>query len=150
VCLENCYKDVSQVYVYEQTVATVRRVWVFILLTYPTCISISLSTFKVPLLDGRDELEQVTKMLSILGNPPPGLFPSVAKVDRTKERVLLDRFCYLSPQGLTLLTRLLDYNPDSRWTAAQALASPYFEQDPRPSTRMPIFPSRHDGYSKSK
>ena len=45
---------------------------------------------------------------------------------------LWDRFDYLSAEGLTLLTRLLEYDPNERWTATQALKSQFFTSSPSP------------------
>ena len=110
-----------------------------------------------PLLDGRDELEQIDKMVACLGNPPRGLFSNGSSIQLHKDQrhkhhhlstkddvLLLDRFCHLSSEGLTLLTKLMDYDPQTRWAATQALASPYFQQNPLPATSMPAFPSKHD------
>jgi serine/threonine protein kinase len=123
-----------------------------------------------PLLDGKDELDQVVKMIACLGWPPTLLYPEVSRNPKLvvslhdstttptattastsqqqqllqQQLPLLDRFQYLSAEGLSLLTKLLDYNPDTRWSAQQALASSYFQQEPFPATHMPSFPSRHN------
>jgi serine/threonine protein kinase len=117
-----------------------------------------------PLLDGKDELDQVVKMIACLGWPPTSLYPEVSRnpklvvslhdstttttttstSQQQQQQPLLDRFQYLSAEGLSLLTKLLDYNPDTRWSAQQALASSYFQQEPFPATHMPTFPSRHN------
>ena len=57
---------------------------------------------------------------------------------------LLDRFDFLSSNGLTLLSSLLQYDYKQRWSAAQALQCPYFEENPLPSRseNMPVFPTK--------
>lgn len=53
----------------------------------------------------------------------------------------------LNDTGFDLLSRLLDMNPKTRITAAQALQHPWFTEAPRAvnSALMPIFPQRHQG-----
>jgi len=54
---------------------------------------------------------------------------------------------YLSDVGYDLLTRLLSYNPATRISAKDALAHPYFNEEPRPQhpVLMPTYPSMHEG-----
>jgi serine/threonine protein kinase len=99
-----------------------------------------------PLLDGTTEVEQMQKMVSCLGRPSYG----TERVDvvGTKEKVgldLWDRFDTVSKEGLGLLTMLLEYNADERWTAQQALQSDYFTVEPLPASddSMPFFDKIH-------
>ncbi|KAG7340722.1 serine/threonine protein kinase [Nitzschia inconspicua] len=104
-----------------------------------------------PLLDGKTELEQIDKMVQCLGRPPSRLY-SFEATTMTKHQqqqhstgrnigsssaALWDRLDCLSTEGLSLATRLLEYDPSDRWTAHQALESPYFSQEPFPATTMP-------------
>ena len=42
--------------------------------------------------------------------------------------------CHLPPEAIQLLERMLDFNPNSRITAEQAMQHPYFTSiEPRPS-----------------
>mmetsp|Transcript_60945 Transcript_60945/g.149228 ORF Transcript_60945/g.149228 Transcript_60945/m.149228 type:complete len:511 (-) Transcript_60945:1188-2720(-) len=96
-----------------------------------------------PLLDGKSDVEQISKMISCLGMPPSRIY-DISDVSETKKKSassdrgqtidsmnLWDRFDYLTNDGLTLLTRLLDYDPKERYTASQALTSTkYFDQPP--------------------
>lgn len=91
-----------------------------------------------PLLDGSNETEQVEKLSACLGQPPYGDIPSVMPSKKSSYD-LWDRFEYLSADGLSLLTKLMEYRPRNRWTATQALASAYFTSTPLPATRMPKF-----------
>ena len=98
-----------------------------------------------PLLDGRNETEQITKMISCLGLPPKRLYDSNTKCARLVEprsprhHDLWDRFSFLSTQSLTLLTKLLEYDPKERYTAQDALDSDYFTSQPLQSNDMPRF-----------
>jgi serine/threonine protein kinase len=101
-----------------------------------------------PLLDGRDELEQISKLISCLGHPSPKLYPHANAIisgisggksnthykSSSREQPLLDSFSYLSNHGLRLLTQLVNYNPKTRWSASQALSSSYFKEAPLPAT----------------
>ena len=95
-----------------------------------------------PLLDGTNEIDQISKMIACLGYPTPReMYPNIteksvvviptgskssgggSKSGSGKEPVLLlDKFQdILTVEGLSLMTRLLDYNPDTRYSAQQAL-----------------------------
>ena len=83
-----------------------------------------------PFLDGSSEIEQLEKMQDALGPPPLDLYSLPRSSNgngrnssrRSKSRTMgmWDRFEYLPPEGLTLLARLLDYDPNGRWTASKA------------------------------
>jgi cyclin-dependent kinase 10 len=105
-----------------------------------------------PLLDGKSELEQICKMTRCLGDPPPRLYnnhnnpttttstQSLSDYQDSNKKTpleLWDCLDFLSVDGLSLATGLLDYDPTQRWTASQALQSPFFQQEPYPSNRMP-------------
>jgi serine/threonine protein kinase len=94
----------------------------------------------VPLLPGKDESNQIFRLNSCLGPPPSALFPDGVRInpsDSTDD--LWDRFANLSIEGLTLLTKLLEYDNIERWTANQALESKYFKVEPLPANLMPKF-----------
>jgi cell division cycle 2-like protein len=63
----------------------------------------------------------------------------------TDGKSLLDRFSYLSANGLTLLSKLLSYDYNKRGTAEEALQSLYFTEQPSMmhERMMPTFPSLH-------
>jgi serine/threonine protein kinase len=102
------------------------------------------------LLNGTNEKEQMELIIEHIGVWPsshsnkdlayPGL--SVMKLPNKSPRKLLDLFQEsLSFEGLRLLTSLLDYHPHQRWTAAQALASPFFQEvDPPKPLRHEAMP----------
>ncbi len=97
-----------------------------------------------PLLDGKTEMEQMEKISSCLGTPP---YPYGERLTNKKGVELWDRFETLSKEGLGLLTMLLEYGTDARWTAKQAMESAFFTVDPLPATHttMPSFESLHQG-----
>jgi serine/threonine protein kinase len=105
-----------------------------------------------PLLDGKSEIDQISKMIACLGQPPSNLYkynthdmqtqsPSSSSSSKkpSSHLGLWDQFDYLPTNGLTLMTRLLEYDPNQRWDATEALRSNYFTTDPLPATKMPKF-----------
>eukprot|EP00531_Pseudo-nitzschia_arenysensis_P004153 CAMPEP_0116127818 /NCGR_PEP_ID=MMETSP0329-20121206/7035_1 /TAXON_ID=697910 /ORGANISM="Pseudo-nitzschia arenysensis, Strain B593" /LENGTH=477 /DNA_ID=CAMNT_0003621927 /DNA_START=61 /DNA_END=1494 /DNA_ORIENTATION=+ len=91
-----------------------------------------------PLLDGSSEIEQLEKMEDALGPPPSDIYALPRRHSRDKRHQhasmgLWDRFEYLPPEGLTLLTRLLDYDPNSRWTATAASRSEFLALNSNPA-----------------
>jgi serine/threonine protein kinase len=106
-----------------------------------------------PLLNGTSELDQVRKMKRCLGDPPPRFYNSmmssssaaaVAEAadhqgnnNKSNALELWDCLDFLSVEGLSLATGLLEYDPTQRWTASQALQSTFFSQEPLPSKYMP-------------
>lgn len=112
-----------------------------------------------PLMPGNNELDQVMYVFNTLGCPTEliwrGLLtmPAIVNnsIDLQKEQ---QRHPYnnlpsilpeLGPTGLSLLNRLLAYDPTKRATAAQAWEHPYFSSPPLPRQLqfMPTFPSAH-------
>merc|ERR1711916_234521 len=67
-----------------------------------------------PLLPGRDQVHQLSLILSFCGTPSPqdiaAIFPNA------------------SEEAVDLLEKLLVFNPEERLTAAQALAHPFFAE----------------------
>eukprot|EP00934_Nitzschia_sp_Nitz4_P000508 Nitzschia sp. Nitz4//scaffold226_size53432//52593//53717//NITZ4_006709-RA/size53432-processed-gene-0.36-mRNA-1//-1//CDS//3329542775//508//frame0 len=96
-----------------------------------------------PLLDGRNELEQVDKMVACLGKPPfQGFQEREARTTHVKSgsrhQELWDRFSFMTNEGLALLTKLLEYQSEKRWTAGEAIQCTFFMEEPVPSTAMPF------------
>ena len=58
----------------------------------------------------------------------------------------------LSDKGFKMLERLLAYNPAKRLTAEDALAHPWFDEEPAPKDKalMPTFPSKADRKEAAK
>jgi len=111
-----------------------------------------------PLMDGKNELDQLQKMFDLIGPPNvdswPGLkdMPIMRQIQlpqrrhTTNGKHLLDIFHdWRSPNGIKLLMGLLTYNPDKRLTADDAIQSSYFSSLPgaTPMSLMPTFPTKH-------
>ena len=96
-----------------------------------------------PLLQAKDEIEQIHQIHEKVGIPDSmwGRDSNLAGFRTNSKFALLDDFGFLSAAGCQLLTCLLQGNPSDRWTAAQALRSPYFTEAPFPldDKRMPRF-----------
>ncbi|EEP77341.1 hypothetical protein UREG_02190 [Uncinocarpus reesii 1704] len=116
---------------------------------------------KEPLLQGKNEVEQLSEIFKLTGPPNsqiwPGfrslpnakslrLPPSTTSSKRPTTVPLLPRakFPYLTTAGLTLLSNLLALNPASRPTAKECLSHAYFREDPKPKPKemFPTFPSK--------
>jgi serine/threonine protein kinase len=108
-----------------------------------------------PAMNGKNPEEQLEKIVQVVGLPNLHDWPGLQEMPLVRDgavqfparskRTLLDDFCHLSIHGLRLLSSLLLYNPDKRWTAHQALESSYFDEEPLPTRPcdMPQFPSKH-------
>ncbi|KAL8766653.1 MAG: hypothetical protein Q9209_006636 [Squamulea sp. 1 TL-2023] len=110
---------------------------------------------KEPLLQGKNEVDQLTKIFELCGIPTEETWPGFKRLPnarslrlpsnaQTTGAVIRAKFPFLTLAGTQLLTSLLSLNPKLRPTAAEVLANPYFREDPRPkSTAMfPTFPSK--------
>ncbi|KAJ9365486.1 kinase-like domain-containing protein [Paecilomyces variotii] len=115
-----------------------------------------------PLLQGKNEVEQLSKIFALTGPPTQQTWPgfrslpnakslrlppsySSSNTSSTKPPLLpRSKFPYLTNSGLTLLSSLLALNPASRPTAQECLRHPYFHEDPRPKPKemFPTFPSK--------
>jgi serine/threonine protein kinase len=98
-----------------------------------------------PLFNGTTELEQLNKIIDILGTPPavllqlPLLRDGSVRLPQNKRNQLWDLF--QDTEGLTLLSGLLNYDPTKRMTAEVAKEASYFTTSPLPATNMPSFHS---------
>ncbi|KAL4807250.1 kinase-like domain-containing protein [Aspergillus unguis] len=111
---------------------------------------------KEPLLQGKNEVDQVSKIFALTGPPTPQTWPGFRSLPNAKSlripstqssaSTLLPRskFPFLTNAGLQLLSALLALNPASRPSAAESLSHPYFREDPRPKPKemFPTFPSK--------
>src|SRR5277367_5587344 len=120
------------------------------------CIFAELLT-KDPLFQGKNEVDQLSKIFSLLGTPTttswPGfrslpnakaLHPILSKTSTLATGLTASRFPYLTSAGLKLLSSLLLFNPTDRPSATEILKHPYFKEDPRPKAKemFPTFPSK--------
>ncbi|KAI9820281.1 MAG: hypothetical protein M1827_005903 [Pycnora praestabilis] len=110
---------------------------------------------KEPLLQGKNEVDQLSKIFELCGIPTEEIWPGFKRLRNAKSlrlprtqqnvgSVIRAKFPFLTSSGNELLTSLLSLNPSRRPAASEVLAHPYFKEDPRPkSTAMfPTFPSK--------
>lgn len=110
-----------------------------------------------PLLQGSNEVDQVTRIFELCGLPTDESWPGFRRLPNARSlrlpaskppsatgSVIRARFPLLTTAGCALLTDLLSLNPDRRPTAKQMLDHEYFRQDPRPKHEalFPTFPSK--------
>ncbi|KAL8970483.1 MAG: hypothetical protein Q9183_001503 [Haloplaca sp. 2 TL-2023] len=111
---------------------------------------------KAPLLQGKNEVDQLSKIFELCGVPTEESWPSFKRLPNARSlrlpsnnakstgAVIRAKFPFLTLAGTQLLTSLLSLNPKGRPSASEVLAHAYFKEDPRPkSTAMfPTFPSK--------
>jgi len=90
-----------------------------------------------PLLPGRDQVHQLSLILSFCGTPSP---QEIADIRNENARAYVQGHGFCDPQDMAaifpnaseeavdLLEKLLVFNPEERLTAAQALAHPFFAE----------------------
>ncbi|MCJ1383366.1 hypothetical protein MMC17_006479 [Xylographa soralifera] len=110
---------------------------------------------KDPLLQGKNEVDQLSKMFELCGIPTEETWPSFRRLPNAKSlrlprtsqtvgAVIRAKFPFLTNAGTSLLTSLLSLNPALRPTATEILAHSYFKEDPKAksSAMFPTFPSK--------
>ncbi|KAL2559923.1 Protein kinase superfamily protein [Forsythia ovata] len=104
---------------------------------------------KVPLFNGKTELDQLDKIFRILGKPNEKISPGVNhQYKHLRRKFPATSFTgspVLSDAGFDLLTKLLTYDPEKRITAEAALNHEWFREVPLPKSKefMPTFPAQH-------
>jgi len=110
---------------------------------------------KEPLLQGKNEVDQLSKIFELCGVPTDETWPGFKRLPNAKSlrlprnqqnmgAVIRAKFPFLTASGSDLLTSLLSLNPATRPPAQEVLAHPYFAENPRPksSAMLPTFPSK--------
>ncbi|KAH6914873.1 CMGC/CDK/CRK7 protein kinase [Coprinopsis sp. MPI-PUGE-AT-0042] len=116
------------------------------------CIMLELFT-KKPVFQGNDEIHQLHVIFKILGAPTVDRWPGLSNLPwyeliRPKE-ALANRFReyfqrWMTPAALDLAEQLLNFDPEQRVTAQDALQAPYFTQE-QPMAELPSGLSTLDG-----
>lgn len=112
---------------------------------------------KEPLLQGKNEVDQISKIFPLTGLPTKESYPGFSKLpnarslklpssppEHTTKPSIRRHFPLITSAGADLLVSLLSLNPASRPSAAQVLEHPYFEEVPKPKAKemFPTFPSK--------
>ncbi|GAB1320794.1 cyclin-dependent kinase [Madurella fahalii] len=110
-----------------------------------------------PLLQGRNEVDELTKIFELCGVPTEESWPSFRRLPNARGlrlpskasaamtgSVIRAKFPLLTVAGVSLLNGLLALDPEKRPGAREVLAHEYFKQDPKPKQEamFPTFPSK--------
>lgn len=108
-----------------------------------------------PLLQGRNEVDELTKIFELCGIPTEEQWPGFKRLPNARSlrlppgkantgSVIRAKFPLLTTAGASLLNNLLSLNPAKRPSAREMLSHEYFRQDPRPKAEamFPTFPSK--------
>ncbi|KAJ2906748.1 hypothetical protein MKZ38_010739 [Zalerion maritima] len=113
-----------------------------------------------PLLQGKNEVEEITKIFELCGMPTDETWPGFRRLPNSRAlriprsssssnplatgSVIRAKFPLLTKAGCDLLNGLLSLDPESRPSAKDMLAHEYFIQDPKPKQEamFPTFPSK--------
>jgi len=97
-----------------------------------------------PLFPGTSEKDQLLKIFVLLGTPSLASWPGQAKLPQYKNdfpvyeaRDLAKLFPTLNKSGLDILRKFLRFDPDTRISAQEALAHPYFAEFHQNSKQQP-------------
>ncbi|KAG7140225.1 Serine/threonine-protein kinase ppk23 like [Verticillium longisporum] len=108
-----------------------------------------------PLLQGSNEVDQVTKIFELCGVPTQESWPTfrslpnartlrLPKTSLVTGSIIRAKFTSLTNAGCGLLNDLLALDPDKRPSAKDMLQHKYFSEDPKPKqeSMFPTFPSK--------
>ena len=96
------------------------------------------------LFQGKDEIEILTKIFTLLGVPDENNWPDAKQLERYllfkggPPITIQKKFNKFPSECIDLLEKMLVLNPNKRITAAEALKHPYFTSDPLPLKKETI------------
>ncbi|CAJ0593571.1 unnamed protein product [Cylicocyclus nassatus] len=110
-----------------------------------------------PLLPGKSDMEQIDKIISLLGTPTTKIWPELESMPLLENFTLKTQpfnnvkvvFESASVTAIDLLNALFMYDPKKRISAADALAHPFFTERPLPCDPV-LIPSLPPSYTKKR
>lgn len=113
------------------------------------CIFCELLSNK-PLLPGRSELNQIERIVNLLGTPNESIWPGFSSLAGARNihlkkqpyNNIKQKYHWLSDTGIKLINDLLTYDPMKRTSARRARKDKYFHEKPHPvdPEMMPTYP----------
>lgn len=113
-----------------------------------------------PILPGKNEPEQLTKIFELCGSPDESNWPGVSKLpwysnfkpQRQMKRRVRESFKNFDRHALDLVEKMLTLDPSQRISAKDALDAEYFWTDPVPCapSSLPRYEPSHDFQTKRK
>ena len=110
---------------------------------------------KQPLLCGKNEVGQLSRIFELCGVPTPDQWPDFRQLPNAKtlrlprpkhtiQEMVYNKFPFITGAGSLLFCSLLSLNPARRPSADDVLAHSYFTEDPKPKhpSMFPTFPSK--------
>ncbi|CAK3819709.1 serine threonine kinase, CMGC family, CDC2 CDK subfamily [Lecanosticta acicola] len=111
---------------------------------------------KNPLLQGKNEVDQLSKIFELCGIPTEETWPGFKRLPNARSlrlppgnrgaqgSIIRSKFSTLTNAGVGLLNDLLSLNPSKRPSAKEMLQHEYFQENPRPkpTSMFPTFPSK--------
>jgi len=92
-----------------------------------------------PFMTGNNDLDQLGKIFQALGTPTDAdwpemrTLPNFIEFEEVAKPNLRQVFTAASPDAIDLLSKMLMFDPNKRITAKEALAHPYFINQPKPT-----------------
>ncbi|VVA97097.1 unnamed protein product [Arabis nemorensis] len=113
-----------------------------------------------PILPGKTESDQLTKIYELCGSPDENNWPGVSKMpwynqmksSRTLKRRVREIYPHFDRHALDLLDKMLALDPSKRISAKDALDAEYFWTEPFPCDpkSLPTYESSHEFQTKKK
>ncbi|KAM0856974.1 hypothetical protein ACQ4PT_048774 [Festuca glaucescens] len=113
-----------------------------------------------PILPGKNEPDQLTKIFELCGTPDEIIWPGATKMPwynnlkppRPVKRHVKDAFKHFDHYALELLERMLTLDPSKRVSAKEALDAEYFWADPLPCDpkSLPKYEASHEYQTKKR